>query len=729
MDSILTILKRGPSTVLSTLRGDAESDGNREIRERIERDNAEWEAKKKLELERMRMPTGALGAAGLAASARVNQYASGVKKLLRQEPKESRQEIKEKMAPVREAYPKSTYAAEFATDMLMTAPVGLGAGAATAKGLGAVYSGASPLLARGVTGLGMGAAEGATLGIAEENMIAGTGVGAGIGMAAEMALPPVFRGLGSAANRFVNKYANDLIEETADGALKATPALKEALRKVGLTADDIANVDLSALPKNMTPDQTAAAALFTLNKTPTSRSRITNRPEDFATEAMIARGGGEGADVVRQRAADEAGAIQRQLTELTESLGVSGEAGDSIKTSLQGLYGNKSKAITAAYLDFAEVVGDTGAAEIPLARNLLRLSINEVMYGTKPVEDVTRNAIKRLAAKFGLLGDKPVKKGFNSTVRFNDETITFTGKQTPLNLGNFEELRKGLNQAFQGDRTGSVSSVIKAVDDTVLKATDDLAKLGDSRKGVREFALRARETFTDRIERFEIGTIVPKLLNENPKTGTPFIEASQVTKKIFAPGTPPEDVDRLITTLWASQQGKVAVNNLRAATVMQLTDKGFVNSGKLTGGQTPFDITAYSAELRRIGAPKLERIFGKDSGMLKAVYQLEEMGKKMRTPSGAAAFEGADTDMAEAAIRAARLYSNMGGNVLGLAIANFFGKTYKSAGDTALTKQIIGMTGLNAQKGIEFMTQSYPSLAVVLGLTTAGTKGVIEDGR
>jgi len=724
-DTVLDILRGGNKGVLGLLRGDEETDVNREIRERIEKENAEWEAQKKQEL---LTPKNAVSAAAIAAGGRLKQYGSGIKELFGGEPEQTTEEISETLKPVEEAFPKAAGAATLATDVIATAPLGLGAGAGVSRTLGAVAPKLAPLAARGITGLGMGATEGAAVGLAEGDMGTGTLVGGGLGAVAEMALPPLMRKIGQVGKKLLNKEAGQLVTQSADG-VKPTPEFVEALRKVGLSFDDIENVNLADLPKGMTADQTGRAALFAKQDIPTTRARITQSPEDFAGQVRLERMvGDDGADLVRTRVAEESAAIQNRLKDLSESLGVGDRAGDTIRSALTDIDSGQSQSIKNAYDALAEVSTASNASAIPLSRNSVRESIDEVLFGTKPVRDETLTAIKRAAAKYGIFGDEAVPKGSYSTVNFDGESIKFNGKQTPLNFGNFEEFRKQLNQAFQGDMTGSITSVKRALDDTVLEATEILTDVGDDRQFIQNLAKTARNSVIGRKELLDTGNLVPKLLNQNPRTGSPFVEASQVSDKIFSRGTPPEEVTRLIRALGKTEGGDAAIKNLQADTVMRLTDKAFKNAGKLQGGQTPFNITAFSNELKSIGPDKLTGIFGKNSPALKALNEFKTIGELIRTPTSAVQ-KGSAPDMVNALIRAGRATGAVTGDISTMAASSVAGQAISSANKRSIRKNIINMTGLNAPEAISFMTQSYPELAFILGLTTAGTKEAIEDGR
>jgi hypothetical protein len=572
----------------------------------------------------------------------------------------------------------------------------------------------------------MGVAEGSAVGLADDNIAAGAVVGGGIGSVAEMALPPALRGAGRLIKKLVAK-SDDAVRVTG-GSLQPTEKLKKALGELGLKFDDIKGVDLTDLPENMTPEQMARAILFEKNKIPTLRSRVTQDAGDFADQIRIERmTGDEGADIVRQRISEESAAIQNQLKGLADDLGISDQAGDSVKRALDNLDSGQAQKIRNAYDDLLKMTTTTNADAMPLPKNHIREAVDDVLFGTKPVNDETRTAIKRAAARFGILGDDVTEKGSYSIIDFDGEKIQINGKQTPLNMGNFEEFRKTLNQAFQRDTTGSVTAIKKAVDDTVINATNLLEEAADEKAFIRSAAERARQTVIGRKELLDTGSLVPRLLNDNPATGSPFVEASKVTDKIFSQATPSEEVGRLMTALNESN-GKRAIDNLQADTVMRLVNKAFKNAGKLEGGQTPFNITAFTNEMRSIGDSKLDLIFKDNKPALKALREFEQIGQLMRTPSSATQ-KGSAPDMVNAIIRASRLTAGMGGDVTSMAAASVAGRQYTAMNNRTVRKKLIEMTGLNEKEAVNFMTQTYPDLAAVLGITAYGTQEVIDDGR
>lgn len=667
-------------------------------------------------------------AGAVGAGARVANVGMGVADLFGADTEGYRAKQKRVLDPLKEEFPKSVMAGEIVADMAMTAPLGLGAGGVVAKGLASKAPGLSALAQRGITGLGAGGAEGLVIGLAEDNVAAGTAVGATLGATLEMALPPALRGASNLIRKIMGK-TDDVVKQV-DGALVPTDELDAALEKIGLKFDDIKGVDITDLPDNMTPDQMARRILFEKKGIPTTKARITQDAEDFAGQVRLERMvGDDGADLVRTRISEESAAMQNKLKELSEELGISDQGGETIKKALIDLDSGQRDNIKKAYKTLEDMAKETNAFKIPLARDRIREAIDEALLGPKPVSDETRDAIQRAAAKFGLFGGEPVKKGFNTSIIFDDKKISFAGRSTPLNLGNFEEFRQALNQAFQKDSTGSITAVKRALDDTVLEATEILGKAGDSKAFIQEAAEKARQTVIGRSQTLDTGTLVPKLLQENTRTGSPFVEASMVENKIFSAATPPEEVTRLMNALKQSGEGgKDAIKNLQSNTVLRLMDKAFKNAGKLTGGQTPFNVTAFTNELRSIGEKKLDVIFKNNKAALKSLKEFETIGNLMRTPSSAVQ-KGGHPDMVNAIIRASRLSAGLGGDIIGMAAAQLAGKQYTAMNNRAIRKSIIEMTDLNEAEAIKFMTKTYPELAAVLGLTVLGTREALDDGR
>ncbi len=723
---------RGGNSLLQELRGaenDAETQQMSTDMARLEQMEQEWVA----EMQAGLLPQSATEAFLVSSGARMNELAVGFRDLIGDDVSGEREEIEQLMAPVEEKYPVASTLGTVVTDIAASAPAGLGAGAAVSRlaaGGGRVAAGLSSLpgwAQRGVSGLAMGGAEGAVIGLAEGDPATGTVAGAGLGAAAEIAIPPIMKNVSKLGRIFLGRTADDVVRQV-DGQLMPSKDLQDALETVGLTFDDVKGVDLTRLPDDITPDQFARAVLFDRNQVPTLRSRITQDAGDFADEVRISRmTGDEGADMVRQRLSDESGALQNRIRELSEALGVPDQAGDSIRTALQELDTNQREGIRAAYDALTEFAEEGAADAIPLNQSMVREAIDDVLFGTLPVKDETRTAIQRAAAKYGILGQNPVRKGAQTVVDFDGAQIKFNGDPEQLNLGNFEEFRKELNRAFKNDTTGAVSSVKRALDNTVVEATDVLKEVADDRQNIKALAERARQTVITRKELLDTGTLVPRLMNDNPRTGSPFTEASQVTKKIFTQSTPAEEVDRLVGALRKSgEKGQEAIQNLQADTVLRLMDKAFKNAGKLDGGQTPFNVTAFTNELRAIGPAKLEAIFGPNSPAVGALKEFQAMGQLMRTPDSAVQ-KGSAPDMVNALIRAGRNTGILTGDIASAAAASAAGTAMSSANKRAIRRRIIDMTNLNEEEAITFMTQNYPALALALGLTAIGVKEVTDN--
>ena len=125
---------------------------------------------------------------------------------------------------------------------------------------------------------------------------------------------------------------------------------------------------------------------------------------------------------------------------------------------------------------------------------------------------------------------------------------------------------------------------------------------------------------------FSPQSITGKLIGFKRDGVTPIIESSKVFKEILGSNKAPELFDRTLSLLKKSgEKGAVAINDLQAASIMQLLDDAFkaqtrkIGGEKVIGGtafQNSFDalnqgnrldklfstcITLYSPELKRIG--------------------------------------------------------------------------------------------------------------------------------
>ena len=138
-------------------------------------------------------------------------------------------------APLAEEFPISTTVGEIVGETAAALPFGLGAGAAVVKGAGKASPLVQRLLSSGVGGI----VEGGIVGAAEDQLAGGAIIGGGAALTAEILFPKI-----SGVLKRVFRNPNIQIEnivQIADGTIKSTPQLDEALSQVGLKFDDITN--------------------------------------------------------------------------------------------------------------------------------------------------------------------------------------------------------------------------------------------------------------------------------------------------------------------------------------------------------------------------------------------------------------------------------------------------------------------------------------------------------
>lgn len=570
-------------------------------------------------------------------------------------------EQRRQFKPTSQEFPVSSMAGQITGQLVPTVAAAIGSGGGS---IPASLGGRAAL--SGISGALTGASQ-ATIG--DESVAVNTLIGGGVGIVAPPVIEKVAAPIVRAATSPVINFFRDAIPRSKfkAGDFKSPFAArqKQAVSDVGEAFDDVSKAVEAAPAK--TPEQVARAAAFEeAGITPAARSRITRNPDDFQREIQLLRQrDSDAANQLRDSHFEESSQIQNSVRELSESLGISEKAGQSIKSALDGVQTSLNASKRESYAELANVINASDqnlVDSIPIGTNQIKDAAEDAQR--RFLDDATSGKVDQLLAEFGLLGTPGAKIGRFTHVDVGEATpIKVRGDVKPLNLGNLEAFRARVNDIFdpadarhKGAR-GLIASVIDRESDDLIKGLD-----GSSLpKAIIDQARKARGLAREEKLIFNQKDLVEKLTKDKPGTSTPMVEASRAMSTIKS--APIEQTQKLIKTLRRSSEGKQAVNNMGSSVVLDLLNSATAaRSRQLIGPQgqnlVDFNGNQFSKAINSFGpTPKTSRallksILGEDA--YKKMLRVEKIGE-IRIPPDSAIQKGSAPDLINQFIRASKL--------------------------------------------------------------------------
>lgn len=566
--------------------------------------------------------------------------------------RETQREEDELLRSLRVRNPKATFGGEVLGEVAATAPLGLGVGGLVAKQLGARLAGAGasqlttqavPRVTGAITG---GALEGGAIGAIQDKTASTAVLGGTIGGVAEVVLPRIGKVLSKVFQRvFQPNDVARLVVQGADGAPTPSPELAQALDDVGLKFDDIAEEAIKDIPADeITAAQAARQQLFESEGiAPAGRSRITQSHDDAAKAVQLARRtGSAAADEIRERFFKENEQLTQRFVDTAEELGVSAEAGATVKGALDGLQSNLGAAKRTAYSDLARIATEAGDSEaiasIPLSADSLIDSIVDTQGFIPPDQ---AKLLDELLARFGLIGDVVGQRGRKTLVDFEGEQIAVRGGVTPLTIANTESFRKTVNKILNSIDPSQASAkrqILGSFDNMVDDALEGFGDAPGVPQQILAQAKKARQLARTEKLIFDQKDLISRLTGDKPGTNTPLVEASKAFSVIKQ--APLEQVNKLISNLRLAPEGGPALGNLQAATVSDFLESALSASGKKAVGESGEQATIFSGNsltkaIDKFGRNKLNSVFRNQPEVLKRLSRLEKIGQLRITPDTA----------------------------------------------------------------------------------------------
>lgn len=590
-------------------------------------------------------------------------------------------------------------------------------------GIGEVVGEALPFIP---AGLGVGAipsiagriAAGTALGITEGGLISrgrgddeirGGAIGGVIGGATEALFPVIGRLGGALVRKVTGRAAKGAI---LDAAGRPSKELSDALRASGTTFDELNEQAVKTLRQTTTgadPEQAARLARLQTLGAPATTGDVTQEFAQQAAEARLVESAADTlGDPLRALRLEQSRAFSSQLDNQINKLGVPDEVGDTIKTALEG----RKKLLTSEKNALYKQVGET-AEDIKLTP-ILTGSIEEAIPAPRELRRLSRiqgnqaRAVEDLLTEFGVIKNPEAVEAF----------LKSGGEIDQLNVGNFEEFRQALNQIERADLNKSTSVIIgpikRALDEEANLVDDALRGAGITDESVLGTLKEARGLVRQIKTEFSPEAISGRLIKVKRDGVTPLVESSKVFNELMSGQKAPELVERTIESLSKSSQGKKAIGDLQARTIVDLLDNAFKAQTRKISGERVFGATAFNKRLEQIGERRLKAVFSTRPDILKKIKQVGKTSQEIVPPSGAVP-KGSANVILDSLNRLGIL--TITGKVPGgaLLVETLRTITDKSASRAVLDKALKAKP--NVKKMATFIANDAPGLASALGIS------------
>ena len=579
--------------------------------------------------------------------------------------------------------------------------------------LGVVGSGLKTAVGRTLANVALGTAEGAAIVKGKGGDPYQTTVGGGVGGTAagliELVMPRVGRAISAIFKRLNKVPEGPLL--TPNGV--PTPELQAALDETGtsieaLTEEAFAKVN----QEGVNPEQATRAARFESQGIPASRGDITQDFKQQSQEARLAVTTATSAsDDMRAFRLGQSEAFKTRVSEMVDSMGIPGEAGEKMKAALTSRRNLLRAEKNALYKQAADASPELN--NIPILPDEIVMAIPD----RKKLRRLSRLAPQQMKA----LDDLLVEFGLDDTPELVE---AFGGEITPLSLGNFEDFRAALNQIDRSDITGTASVAIGPIRnalDAEAELIDDAVKAsGITDTGVVDTLKKARERVRTLKTEFSDQAITGRLINVKRDGVTPIIEASKAANEVLKPTAKIEHLQRTLSSLYKSgKKGKAAIKDMQASVILGAMEASLKAPSRKTAGIETVGGTQFAKYLDSIGDEKLKLLFkGDDEGLAK-LMNLKQTALDFSASADATPKGSASVNMDIASGLAGMVGTYVMGPLSGLLKSAFGGSLEKRAMRETLDARP------ETARIVSALEKQFPALTSAMGAATAVS--VIED--
>lgn len=339
--------------------------------------------------------------------------------------------------------------------------------------------------------------------------------------------------------------------------------------------------------------------------------------QDFATQeaeqSLKATTSPQG-EKARQFAEQQQTQIAAARDRFQESFGDTGasaeERGSLVKDAIRELRDQGKAGVSALYdvaRKAAETLGDNAKALLDLDTAPLLAKLRE-MFIDESVPEATRKALKQQAAKYGLIGEKPVTVEGETTVTLKDAagnaggTIRFTGPPEKLTVTNAEGLRQKINALWKAGEGNPQEALKPLIDDAVEAAVEKAAREGVGNVG--SSFKEARQAHITQKRTFENGDIVQALSAwKKGHPGVDQINPENVIKSIFGAGKEAVTNLRRVKAVLLSkptEASRAAWKAIQAHGIAEIFDKALSPRGEISGARLDSAMKKFGDDKLRI---------------------------------------------------------------------------------------------------------------------------------
>ena len=592
-----------------------------------------------------------------------------------------------------------------AAPFLAAAPLA-GAGLVTATGSRVLIPAATSFGARVLGSTVLGAAEGGIItkgkGGGATETLGGVGIGGIIGGTAEAVFPVLGRLGGALFTSLGLRSKGPLL--TPDGS--PTTEFQSALDETNTSFDDLTQqaLDIVEQQGQGAPEEVARAARLESQGIPATRGDVS---QDFGQQAkeqrLLSITGDQASEPLRQLKLQQSQAFEASTNKLIDDLGVPSETGDSIKAALSGDKKLISKEKNDLYREVAETSPEI--QQIPIITD----TIIDALPNDRTIRRISRITGNQVPAVKSLLVEFGIDRAPEAVKEFTEDG----GEIIQLDIGNFDEFRQAINQIERSDTTGATKVITgdlkRALDEEADLVENAIMDAGITDESVLAPLKEARGKVRQLKTEFSTESIVGKLIDVKRDGVTPITEASKVSQKLFAKGSPVEDLKRTLKVLSRSgNAGKKAINDLQASVVMNALENSLKASSRKVDGIPMIGGNQFAKSLSDFGVEKLEELFKGNPKDLKKLLALKQSALDI-TPSAASTPKGSAPVIIDIMKNASRLPGIA-------ALVDITKFVIKAGSDERAVRKALDSKP-EVKRVATAIGQSYPTLAVSLGLS------------
>lgn len=414
---------------------------------------------------------------------------------------------------------------------------------------------------------------------------------------------------------------------------KPTPELQKALDEAGVDFDKLppaAKKELGQLRQGADVSEEARRARFQEEGIPFTKGDISQEFKQLSKEqrllSMVTKP--EVTESLRQLKFQQSEAFIRSVDEVVDGLGGTAESGEILKGALEGRLELLKSEKNALYKEFAETAPEIQALPI----------IPDTLIDALPDKQTTRRIERLVPGPAGALDDLMIEFGINTDAAKVDAFIKAGNDITPLNVGNFDDFRQGINLIERTDQTGAIkklSGPVKTALDNEAGLIDDAVRAaGITDEAVLKPLTEARAKVREIKTVFSPESITGKLIKVKKDGVTPLVEASKVVDQVIGPKVPIENLQRTLDTLKkAGPDGRQAIKSLQASVVFKALDDALGAPTRKTGGVETISGNAFDKSLRKFGDERLNLLFADDPATLKRLKGIQQVAKDITPPA------------------------------------------------------------------------------------------------